>query len=247
MFILFSVIVVVFYIFLKLNSAKVKGFVGETKVSAHLHFLGSEYITMHDVLIWNAHGSTSQIDHIVLSEYGIFVIETKNYKGWIFGNERAENWMQVIYKEKHQFRNPVKQTWGHVYALQSVLSDFPQAKYYSIIVFSGSAVLKEIESAVPVIYENALNGTIRSYSMEKCLTAEQVANIRARLECAEITAKGSRKAHVQNIRRDVTERQLKIENLICPRCNGALKLRNGKNGKFYGCSNYPRCRFTMSY
>ena len=66
--------------------------------------------------------ATSQIDHLVLSEYGIFVIETKRYKGWIFGSEKAENWTQVIFKEKHQFRNPVKQNWSHVYALKSVLT-----------------------------------------------------------------------------------------------------------------------------
>ena len=38
-----------------------------------------------------------------------------------------------------------------------------------------------------------------------------------------------------------------MKNLICPRCNGELKLRNGRNGKFYGCSNYPKCKFTMPY
>lgn len=42
-------------------------------------------------------------------------------------------------------------------------------------------------------------------------------------------------------------RRVKMKNLICPKCNGELKLRNGKNGAFYGCANYPRCRFTMPY
>lgn len=133
---------------------------------------------MNDVLLRSSKGLTSQIDHLVLSEYGIFVIETKNYKGWIFGNEKAENWMQVIFKEKHQFRNPVKQNWSHIYALKSVLSDFPCAKYFPIVVFSGSATLKDIESSVPVIYENELNATIRRYSTEKCLTAEQLSLIK---------------------------------------------------------------------
>ncbi|MBQ7159071.1 MAG: NERD domain-containing protein [Treponema sp.] len=235
------------FIFLKLKSAKIKGSFGEAKVNATLHFLGSEYITMNDVLLRSSKGLTSQIDHLVLSEYGIFVIETKNYKGWIFGNEKAENWMQVIFKEKHQFRNPVKQNWSHIYALKSVLSDFPCAKYFPIVVFSGSATLKDIESSVPVIYMNELNSTIRRYSTEKCLTAEQASLIKHRLESTEITERGSRKEHIQNIRQDVTERQLKMKNLICPRCNSELKLRNSRNGKFYGCSNYPRCHFTMPY
>ena len=241
------VLFLILFLFLKLNSAKIKGSFGEAKVNAVLHFLGSEYITMNDVLLRNSKGSTSQIDHLVLSEYGIFVIETKNYKGWIFGNEKAENWMQVIFKEKHQFRNPVKQNWSHIYALKSVLSDFPCAKYFPIVVFSGSASLKDIESSVPVIYTNELNSTIRRYSTEKCLTAEQVSLIKHRLESAEITERGSRKEHIQNIRQNVMERQMKMENLICPRCNGELKLRIGRNGKFYGCSNYPQCHFTMPY
>ena len=107
--------------------------------------------------------------------------------------------------------------------------------------------MKDIESSVPVIYENELNATIRRYSTEKCLTAEQLSLIKNRLEPAEIMERGSRKEHIQNIRQNVMERQLKMENLICPRCNGELKLRNGRNGKFYGCSNYPRCHFTMPY
>ena len=84
-----------------------------------------------------------------------------NFKRWIFGNENAENWMQVIFKEKHTFRNPVKQNWSHVYALKDALVDFPQATYYPIVVFAGDATLKSIESSVPVIYRHALNDTIR--------------------------------------------------------------------------------------
>ena len=99
----------VLFLILKLNSARIKGAAGEAKVNAVLHFLGAEY--------------------------GIFVIETKRYKGWISGSEKAENWTQVIFKEKHQFRNPVKQNWCHVYALKSVLTDFPRAKYHPIACF----------------------------------------------------------------------------------------------------------------
>ena len=132
--ILLLTIAIVFLI-LKLNSARIKGAAGEAKVNAVLHFLGAEYISLHDVLLPNGRGATSQIDHLVLSEYGIFGIETKRYKGWIFGSEKAENWTQVIFKEKHQFRNPVKQNWSHVYALKSVLTDFPQAKYHPIACF----------------------------------------------------------------------------------------------------------------
>ncbi|MCR5291132.1 MAG: NERD domain-containing protein [Treponema sp.] len=240
-------IVLILVIVFKINSSKIKGSVGEFKVNTRLNFLGNEYISLNDILIKSSNGNTSQIDELVLSEYGIFIIETKNYKGWIFGNEKSENWTQVIFKEKHTFRNPIKQNWSHVYALKNVLSEFPNIHYFPIVVFTGDATLKGIESTVPVIYSNRLNSTIKNLSSEKCLSQTEVEKIKSILESVEITEKMARKEHVKNIKHNIVEKQLKMENLICPRCNGELKLRNGKNGKFYGCSNYPRCRFTMPY
>ena len=234
-------------IYFKLNSSKIKGSIGESKVNLSLHFLGSDYICLNDVLLRNSNNSTSQIDQIVLSEYGIFVIETKNYTGWIFGNENAENWMQIIYKEKYQFRNPVKQNLGHVAALKRILKDFPDVRYFPIVVFAGSATLKKIKSESPVIYSHSLNRTIKRLSNEKCISSEQLIKIKSLIENAEITDKKSRKEHIQNILQKESEYHIKTANLICPKCGGELKLRSGKYGKFYGCVNYPNCKFTMPY
>ena len=245
--IIIVILVAIVLIIIKIYSPKIKGSIGEAKVNTKLNFLGNEYISLNDILIKSSNGNTSQIDELVLSEYGIFIIETKNYKGWIFGNEKAENWTQVIFNEKHIFRNPIKQNWSHVYALKNVLSEFPNIHYFPIVVFTGDATLKGIESTVPVIYSNRLNSTIKNLSSEKCLSQTEVEKIKSILESVEITEKMARKEHVKNIKQNIVEKQLKMENLICPRCNGELKLRNGRNGKFYGCSNYPRCRFTMPY
>lgn len=232
---------------LKLNLVKIKGRIGEAKVKKIIQRLGSEYISIHDIMLKNNKGFTSQIDHIILSRYGIFVIETKNYKGWVFGNEKSENWTQVVYKEKHLFRNPVKQNWSHIYALKDLLSEFQNIRYFSIIVFTGSAVLKDIESSVPVIYETHLKQTIKKLSASECITDEQIVNIKKLIESSNIVEKHRNRTHIQNVRQNAIERQLKMENLICPNCNSELKLRNGRNGKFYGCSNYPYCKFTMPY
>lgn len=244
-FVILAVIALVVWIKIKLP--QIKGSAGELKVNTRLSFLNNEYTVVNDLLIKSTNGYTSQIDELVLSEYGLFVIETKNYQGWIFGNEKAENWTQVIYKEKYTFRNPIKQNWSHIYALKTVLSDFPQIKYFPIVVFSGSATLKNIKASVPVIYDNQLNSTIRENSSVKCLAPEDVAKIKSILESAEITERGARKEHVKTIKQNVFEKQEKVKNLICPRCNNELKLREGRNGKFYGCSNYPKCRFTTPY
>jgi hypothetical protein len=247
MLIVLALIVVILLLFLAFNSDNIKGAVGEARVNFKIDFLGPEYIALHDVTLRNANGSTSQIDHIVLSEYGIFVIETKNYTGWIFGNEKAENWTQIIFKNRYQFRNPVKQNMGHVYALKGSLSNYPNIHYFPIVVFAGNAKLKNIESSVPVIYDYYLKSTIEDLSTEKCLTIEQIGKIKDLLESVELKEKSAHKEHIKNIQQRVYEKRLKTANMICPQCNGELKLRNGRYGKFYGCSNYPQCRFTMPY
>ena len=225
--IVFIVFILIIVIVLKINSSKIKGSIGEAKVNTRLNFIGKEYIVLKDILIKSSNGYTSQIDELVLSEYGLFVIETKNYKGWIFGNEKAENWTQVIYKEKHTFRNPIKQNWSHIYALKSLLSDYPNIKYHPIVVFSGNATLKSIESSIPVIYSNKLNSTIRKLSFEKCLSIDELNKIQTILESSELKERNARKEHIKNIKQNVREKKIKMANLICPRCIISLRFRHG--------------------
>lgn len=240
---LFSVL-----IFLAKNKAKIKGKIGEFNISSRLNHLNqNEYKVLNNIILRTKNNRTIQIDHIAVSVYGIFVIETKNYKGWIFGNENAENWMQVIYKEKHQFRNPVKQNWSHIYVLKELLSDFPNMRYVPIVVFSGSAILKEISSSVYVIYDTQILKVIEREAAEKIISENDVLKIVKTITESNIQDKETEKEHVENIHKAIIERQLKKENLICPKCGNELKLREGKYGKFYGCSNYPYCHFTMKY
>ena len=263
--IIFAVVaIVLLFRFLRQWTWESKGDRGEHYVANILASLNeNEYKVLNDVMLRTKDGKTSQIDHVVVSNYGIFVIETKNYSGWIFGNEKAENWMQSIYVrgyysrryrvslkgrvEKNQFRNPVKQNWSHIYVLKDLLAEYKNIPYFPIVVFVGSAGLKEIESSVPVIYGNQLLSVIHSKSTAKCLSDTDVQKITDMLLNKNIGSDETKAEHIQNIRQDVLERKLKMENLICPRCNGELKLREGRTGKFYGCSNYPHCRFTMPY
>lgn len=246
--IVFFIAVITLLIFLARNSAKIKGKVGEIKTSLRLnHLTNNEYKVLNNIILKTKNNRTVQIDHIIVSVYGIFVIETKNYKGWIFGNENAENWMQIIYNEKHPFRNPVKQNWSHIYVLKELLSDFPNMRYIPIVVFSGSGVLKEISSSVYVIYDLQLLKVIKRESNEKILTQDEVQKITGIIKRNNIQDKETEKKHIENIHETVIEKQLKKENLICPKCENELILREGKYGKFYGCSNYPYCRFTMKY
>ena len=86
-----------------------KGEMGEKRVAGILSRLPrGKYLVINDLLVRHANGHTSQIDHVVVSEYGIFLIETKNYTGWIYGGVNSEYWTQNIYGKKYQMYNPIQ-------------------------------------------------------------------------------------------------------------------------------------------
>lgn len=83
-----------------------RGMIGESRVTGILQRLPVDgYIVINDIIIKNRSG-TLQIDHLVISAFGIFVIETKCYKGWIFGSEKSEKWTQALYRKV--FRIPLE-------------------------------------------------------------------------------------------------------------------------------------------
>ena len=98
---------------------------------------------INDLTLQDEQGQTTQIDHIILSPYGIFVIETKNYKGWIFGNAKQKQWTQTIYQRKHKFQNPIHQNYRHIKILQSILQDVvDESLFVNVVVFVGDAEFK---------------------------------------------------------------------------------------------------------
>ncbi len=220
---------------------------GEYIIAKELKRLNTnEYYVLNDVMIQTQYGS-SQIDHVVISVYGIFVIETKNYKGWIHGNEKSTFWNQTVYSKKYQFRNPVKQNWSHIYALKEIISLVNQKfiPYYPIVVFVGTARLVNVNVKTPVIYKHQLIQTIKD-EQNTSLSIDQVRHIAHQISTNIEHNKVTNKEHFNNIQSAVYTRQQLERNLICPRCGSKLIIRNGKYGKFYGCSKYPYCKYTLS-
>ena len=84
---------------------------------------------------------TTQIDHVLVMETGIFVIETKHYSGWIFGRPQDAYWTQVIYRRKSRFQNPIRQNHGHLRALQTLFT-LPNENFFPVVVFTGDAEFK---------------------------------------------------------------------------------------------------------
>lgn len=219
-----------------------KGAAGENKVSRILHSLPREYQTINNVIVPSQQG-TSQIDHIVVSPYGVFVIEAKNFSGWIYGTENSEQWKETFRTTgATSFRNPIKQNWGHIYALSSYLN-LDKRVFKSIIVFSNQAVLK-IETTTPVISMSQLRKQITSYT-QKIIPSEEVERIYNRINKTNLvgTDKGNR--HVETVKENVDRKESLRRQGKCPKCGGNLILRDGKYGRFYGCSNYPNCKYTQ--
>ena len=240
-----------------LSSPKYKGRRGEERAHKVLEQLSEDYTILDDVVFITNRGTT-QIDHIVVSKYGVFVIETKNYRGDIYGNDNREQWTQLIvtdvtysksiktytYVTKNRFYNPVKQSEAHAYAVKKQLTEWPYLKVVPIVVFVGDAVLKEVHSSHHVVYEHELLDIIRSYTTIY-LRDEEVQKVVERLSLRNARKAISNSKHVANIYKKKREKEKQISTGICPQCGGQLVERKGKYGSFYGCSNYPKCKYTL--
>ena len=110
--------VIVTSMVMKAYFPQIKGSIGEKRIHRVLEKLGEEYRIFNDIYVPKQDGQLTQVDHVVVSKYGVFVIETKNYSGWIFGSEKQKNWTQTIYKKKTRFYNPILQNNTHIKALQ---------------------------------------------------------------------------------------------------------------------------------
>lgn len=249
---LFLAAIVALALWFRLNFAQIKGSIGEKHISTLLQKLDStNYLLINDIHIPKKDGSTSQIDHILISHKGLFVIETKNYRGWIMGSENSQYWTQVIYKRKERFYNPIWQNSGHIKTLQEFLGDsLDGVPIYSVVVFGNQAtfkfkspftkakVIKSKELLSVVKSENSVNlvPNTKRQEIKQCLSSLYVTDRKER--------KTLKKQHVSNIKQDIADRRIKEKMNVCPRCGGSLIVKKGKYGEFKGCSNYPKCRYT---
>lgn len=182
---------------LKLFLPQIKGFFGEKNIAARLSQLPSEeYLVLHDILL-ESKDKTSQIDHVVVSAYGIFVIETKNYQGLILGQEKDGRFMQILHKNKYPFLNPILQNKGHIQALEVTLEEFLPLHFISIVAFSDDCTLK-VESN-NVVYFSEVTKRIRQYE-EKTINPVDMHKIYYTLKSKNIQDPARRKEHVEKIK-----------------------------------------------
>ncbi len=230
--------------------ASVKGFFGEklVQVGAALTLPASEYRRYHNVTLPTA-GGTTQIDHVLVSTFGVFVVETKNMSGWIFGREQDPEWTQIFMGgKKYKFLNPLRQNCGHVRALEVTVRKIgvPSGVVRSVVVFVGSA---ELNRDVPENVTVGLGGSryIRSFKAH-VLSEAKVAAICELIETQRLKPTwNTHRQHVRNVNRGNASAARS-----CPHCGHQLVLRTSQKGKWAGqqfwvCETYPTCRMIERY
>lgn len=235
-----SILGTVFRVFLL---PKLKGRLGEASINFWARRLldPSVYPLIPDIMLPTPDGTT-QIDHVIVSRYGIFVVETKNHKGWIFGDERAAQWTQTIFKHRSQFQNPLRQNYKHTKTLAD-LTGIPENLFKSMVVFVGDCTFK---STMPpnVVYVRDFVRHIKSFQTP-IIRDEQVPEIVAVIgEWAGTVTEKQKANHVAHLREKKVPARADASAPACPRCGSAmvLKTKRKDGGRFWGCPQFPDCR-----
>lgn len=219
-----------------------RGWFGEKKTTFNmwLSLNSKTYRRFHNVIIPSKNG-TAQIDHLLVSPYGLFIVETKNIKGWIFGSENNQKWTNTVYSNKYQFQNPLKQTYRQKKVLSAFLG-MPVSKIHTVIYFVGDC---EFKTQMPA---NVLNSGLGSYIkrfhkpiLSPTLLERTIGALQKHKSESSLTTTD----HVRSLR------QRHNSNSNCPKCGSKLVLRTAAKGpkagsQFLGCQNFPSCRFTRN-
>ena len=164
-----------------------------------MRFAAPNYHLLNHVTLRLKDGTT-QIDHVLVSRFGIFVIETKNYSGWIFAGSGDRYWTQVLYRAKFRFQNPIRQNHRHVRAIQELLDFLPAEAIRSVVVFTGDAQFK---TAIPdgVFPLDGFLAHVEGHAAE-VMSINRVQFCVGRLETARLSiTKATDVEHVQGLRR----------------------------------------------
>lgn len=220
-----------------------KGWVGEgiVNVSARLFLDKNIYHLVRNVTLPTEDGTT-QIDHIIVSPFGVFVVETKNMKGWIFGNAKQRQWTQKIYRHSQKFQNPLHQNYKHVKTLQNQLA-LGDGQVHSMVVFVGDSTFKT--DMPPNVTQGAGYLRFIKAHQDPVFRDDEVAEVLDQIQSGRLTAslKTSRE-HVRHVKAIVTAKEAEVR---CPKCQKAMVKRVVKRGEhqgkeFWGCSGFPQCR-----
>lgn len=254
------------------------GLLGEYMTYKYLKFFeekGGKFL--FNLYIPKEEGKTTEIDVLLICEKGIFVFESKNYSGWIFGNEYKRMWCQSLPRRKSSYKeyfyNPVMQNRTHIECLRNVIGN--EVPVHSIIVFSERCELKNIQlksDTIKVIKRNNVVEVVSElYRREPdiILNEQKIEEMYNMLYPYTQVSADVKAQHIADIKKETAsetkDKEIAVESnptdyeaaqsapefLKCPKCGGDLILRTSKRGQnagdqFYGCSNFPKCRYIQN-
>lgn len=192
------VLILAYRKYVKEQKAKVcQGSNGERYIAKLLQELPEGYRCLHDLLL-KYEGYTVQIDHAVISVYGVFVIETKNFRGHIYGSSEKKRWEQINKGKKRCFYSPTIQNNRHRFVISRICK-LPIEKVIPITVFVGKCEL-HLEDVGRTILSKDLLPYIYGIT-KKILSQSDVDKIYNRLESKNITSESVRRHHVAYVQR----------------------------------------------
>lgn len=182
-----------------MKTARFKGWRGEKIVGGRLRKgLGEGYIVLDDIYLPTSEGRTTQIDHVVISQFGIFAVETKMWTGWIFGDRDSPKWTQCVHRKKNSFQNPIRQNYRHICELARNLG-IGQEYFRGVVAITGDC---EFKTKMPegVVFSRKAAEYIRSFN-EAIIKASQVKEIAAAIvEWNNSISAELRANHVKNLK-----------------------------------------------
>ena len=190
-----------------------EGLLGEFSIYKALQTLEGPQKFLFNLYLPKWNGGTTELDVVLLHESGIYVFESKNYGGWIFGSEGQKYWTQTLpvgrrKSQKHRFYNPILQNEGHLDVLYKFLRPTQLLNgpppYYSYIVFSNRCVLKDVPRKSKnhyILYLGELLFAVQERTAEAGarLTAAEIELLYERLEPYSHADETVKQAHIENI------------------------------------------------
>lgn len=223
------------------NRTKIIGFAGEFWVRKELDKLPEEYLFLSDVML-RIDGKTTQIDHIVFSKYGIFVIETKQMNTYLTGSENDKYWTVKAGKKKYYMYNPIFQNYGHKKTIEQVLG-LNDDQVIDLVCISGAGNVKVKTNKVVRVERIA-----ERIMFEKGEKVKDYIRMAHMINSLNIVDETERKMHIRAIKENIVNNNQELRKEVvmnrCPRCGNELVVRKGKTGEFIGCLSFPKCRYT---
>ena len=230
-----------------MSEAELRGLRGEDEMFGLLKRrlpLGGErgYRIVRNLMFETPTGTT-QLDFAIVSAFGIFIVEVKNYSGWIFGDPNDKRWTQSLKGgRKFPFQNPIHQNFRHL-AVLAEKTGIPQNLIFPLVAFADDCVFKT-EMPANVMHFVDVAEYIRRFKMI-VIKPEQLTEImEAFLLWDNAIDNEKRSDHVRNLKDAHAPASIHARNVLCPICGNRMVLRrSSKRGNpFWGCSKYPGCR-----